>query len=82
MPVILRVKGYRFWFYEVDLNEPVHVHVGKDGKEAKYWVTPVTIAREGRFRPRELFEIERIIKDNISLILEAWEKEQTKRVNR
>jgi hypothetical protein len=26
MPVVLRVKGYRFWFYEADLDEPPHVH--------------------------------------------------------
>lgn len=41
MPVILRVKGYRFWFYEADLDEPPHVHVGKAGMEAKYWLNPV-----------------------------------------
>lgn len=29
MPVILRIKGYRFWFYQADLDEPPHVHVGK-----------------------------------------------------
>lgn len=29
MPVILRVRGYRCWFYEADLDEPAHVHVGK-----------------------------------------------------
>ncbi|MFQ5674960.1 MAG: DUF4160 domain-containing protein [bacterium] len=38
MPVILRIKGYRFWFYQADLDEPPHVHVAKEGKEAKYWV--------------------------------------------
>lgn len=27
MPVVLRVKGYRFWFYEADLDEPPHVHI-------------------------------------------------------
>ena len=34
MPVVLRVRGYKFWFYEAGLGEPPHVHVGKDGKEA------------------------------------------------
>ena len=33
MPVVLRIKGYRFWFYEADLNEPPPVHVGKDSAE-------------------------------------------------
>ena len=40
MPVVFRYRGYRGWFYEADLTEPPHVHVGKDGKEAKYWLTP------------------------------------------
>ena len=81
MPIILRVKGYRFWFYEADLDEPPHVHVGKEGQEAKYWLDPVKIARAGRFKPVDLREIERIINDNRSFLLRAWEKEQTKRAN-
>ena len=48
MPVVLRVRGYKFWFYEADLGEPPHVHVGKDGKEAKFWLNPVKVARAGR----------------------------------
>jgi hypothetical protein len=81
MPVILRVKGYRFWFYEADLDEPPHVHVGKEEREAKYWLDPVRIARAGRLNPVNLREIERIIKDNLDFLLSAWEKEQSKRAN-
>ncbi len=82
MPVILRVKGYRFWFYEADLDEPPHVHVGKNGKEAKYWVDPIVLARPGSFRDHELNEIERILVEYKGHILEAWRKEQQKRGNR
>jgi hypothetical protein len=32
MPVVLRIRGYRFWFYAVDLDEPPHIHVGKEDK--------------------------------------------------
>ena len=59
MPVVLRVKGYKFWFYEVDLDEPPHVHVGREGKEAKFWLDPIKLARVGGFKPVELREIER-----------------------
>ena len=39
MPVVLRVNGYKFFFYEADLvNEPPHVHITKDGNEAKFWL--------------------------------------------
>ncbi len=51
MPVILRVKGYKFWFYEADLGEPHHVHAGNEGREAKFWLEPIQLARAGRFKP-------------------------------
>ena len=82
MPVVLRVKGYRFWFYEADLDEPPHIHVGKEGKEAKYWLNPIALARSRRFRQQELYEIERILAEYRNDILEAWEKEQKKRASR
>jgi hypothetical protein len=82
MPVVLRVHGYKFFFYEADVaHEPPHVHVGKDGNEAKFWIDPVRVAREGRFRKSDLHDIERIIKDNLEFLLSAWEKEKSKHVN-
>lgn len=31
MPVVLRVNGYKFFFYEANVaNEPPHVHVSKE----------------------------------------------------
>ena len=82
MPIVLRVKGYRFWFYEADLDEPAHVHAGKEGQEAKYWLDPVRMARAGRFKPVDLREIERIIHDNLDFLLNAWQEEQNRRANR
>ena len=81
MPVILRIRGYRFWFYEADLEEPPHIHVGKDGKEAKYWLDPIALAKTRRFRDHELNEIEKILRKFRDDILEAWQKEQQKRGN-
>ena len=65
MPTVLRVNGYKFWFYEADLAEPSHVHVGKNGKEGKFWLQPIDLARPGRFKSVELREAERIIRDNM-----------------
>lgn len=81
MPVILRVKGYRFWFYEADLDEPPHVHIGREGKEAKCWLSPIKLARAGKFKSVQLREIERIIDDNLEFLLDAWTKERSKRAN-
>ena len=78
MPVILRVRGYRFWFYSADLAEPPHIHVGKAGNEAKYWLTPVTLARQRGFQPPELREIQGILIVHQNDLLAAWQdaKEQ------
>jgi len=81
MPVILRVKGFRFWFYEADLDEPAHLHVGKGSSEAKYWLDPVGLARNRHFRDHELNEIERILADHVGDLLVAWEKELKRRDN-
>jgi hypothetical protein len=82
MPVVLRVKGYRFWFYEADLDEPAHVHVGKGGSEAKYWLEPVECARSRGFRRHQLNEIEEILVEHQQEVLAAWQREQQKRGHR
>ncbi len=42
MPVVFREGGFRYFFYsnEGDPREPVHVHVMRDGDEAKFWLYP------------------------------------------
>jgi len=82
MPVVLRVAGYKFFFYQADLaNEPPHVHVTKEDNEAKFWLDPIKVAREGRFRKSDLRNIERIIEDNLQFLLNAWKEEKSKHVN-
>jgi hypothetical protein len=44
MPTLLRRKSYRFFFYAADGWEPAHIHVVKDGKEAKIWLNDLTLA--------------------------------------
>jgi len=48
MPVILRYKGYTFFFFsnECEPREPLHVHVRKSGSSAKFWVEPQVCVAE------------------------------------
>lgn len=82
MPLILRVKGYRIWFYSADLVEPPHVHVAKENNEAKFWINEISLAKCYGFRKHEISEIIKILIDNRDIILETWEREQEKRDNR
>jgi hypothetical protein len=82
MPVVLRIKGYRFWFYEADLDEPPHVHVGKQGSEAKYWLDPVALSKSRGFREHELTDIQKITAEHRDELLIAWQEEALKRGHR
>ena len=52
MPTVLRDGPYRFYFYSHELNEPPHVHIDRDDLSAKFWLEPVSLARNLRFNAR------------------------------
>lgn len=79
MPVILREKGYELSFVMFDLDEPMHVHVRKERKRAKFWLEPVSLAWTRGYREHELNEIERLINDNQDFICQIWQRESEKR---
>lgn len=58
MPTVIRIGPYRFLFYASDGDEPVHIHVRRDGLMAKFWINPVRLAVNIGYSARELREIE------------------------
>ncbi len=53
MPTIFIFFGFRFMFYSND-HEPIHVHVIKDGNEAKYNVSPLTQIYNHGFKKHDI----------------------------
>ena len=49
MPTVLRVAGFRFFFYSGDRGEPAHIHVEKEDQTAKFWLDPVRMHSSGGF---------------------------------
>ena len=72
MPTVLRIGPYRLYFYSHELNEPPHVHIDRDDLSAKFWLNPVGLARNLGFNARELRQIERIVTENETTLLEGW----------
>ena len=64
--------SYRFYFYSHEPNEPAHVHVDRDAGSAKFWLNPVSLARNLGLRASELREVERLIREHQPELLEAW----------
>jgi len=72
MPTLLRVGGYRFFFFSMEGREAPHIHVRHAGRYAKFWLDPVTLADVRGFRDHELTEIRRLVIANRQLLLERW----------
>ena len=74
MPVILREKGYRFFFFSLEGREPAHIHVEKGDSYAKFWLSPVSVARSRGFRSYELTELLKIVREHQQLFKEKWDE--------
>lgn len=72
MPTILIKSGYRFFFYSGDRGEPAHIHVERDDRIAKFWLSPVRLASSGGFRRNEVSTIERVVREERDSFMEAW----------
>ena len=72
MPVVLRVKGYRFFFFSLEGHEPPHIHVEQAERFAKFWLNPVSLVKSRGFRSNELSEIQKIVEENRDTLLEKW----------
>ena len=72
MPTVLRVKGYRIFFFSLESREPLHVHVEQGDRVAKVWVERPTISCSRGFRSSELSEILEIVDIHRDLILGRW----------
>lgn len=72
MPTVASFGPYRLFFYSADRAEPIHVHVERQDKVAKFWLDPVRLARSGGFSRHELGRIEALLRDHEAELIEAW----------
>jgi hypothetical protein len=72
MPTVLRIGPYRLAFYSSNGSEPPHVHVISATSQAKFWLSPVILARSVGASARDLRQIESIVRDNREQLLRSW----------
>jgi len=72
MPTVANIGPHRVFFYASDRAEPVQVHVERESKVAKFWLDPVRLARSGGFSPRELGRIQALLREQETMLTEAW----------
>jgi len=72
MPTILRIDGFRFFFYSNEGNEPPHVHVEKGDGWGKYWIDPVSKNYMYNFTPKEEKRVDQIVRDEQDNFKNKW----------
>ena len=72
MPTVFKREGYRFFFFSRESREPMHVHVEKAEKYAKFWLEGLVLARNRGFRSHELVAIRRLVATHRAEIKERW----------
>ncbi len=72
MPTVFRWKGYRFVFYSREIGEPPHIHILKNRRQLKIWLSDLRVARNVGFADHEIGDIVAIAAVNRDLMLEAW----------
>lgn len=72
MPTVLKVRGYRFFFFSSEQGEPPHVHVEKDDCSAKIWLNPVILQYSSGFRPHEINVVLKLTQQHATKLEETW----------
>ena len=72
MPTILRLDGYRFYFFSHEPNEPPHVHVDKGSATIKVWLNSLEVAKSRGFRAHEINGIIAKVAEHRAMLTEAW----------
>jgi hypothetical protein len=71
VPTVLRHNGYRFFFYSNE-HLPIHIHIEKGEKTAKYEIETLALRSSYRFSPSELREIRILVEQNQELFRTKW----------
>lgn len=75
MPTVLRIDGFRFFFYsnEGSPAEPVHIHVIKGSAEAKIWLEPaICLAASHGFNARQKRSILHVVEAHREDFVSKW----------
>lgn len=71
-PTVLQSGPYRFFFFSSDRDEPVHVHVTRERKAAKFWLVPARLEYNRGFGATELKKITALVHEHEAEFVKAW----------
>ena len=74
MPEVLRVAGFRFFFFSREGDEPRHILVEQAERYAKFWLEPIELCESHGFRGSQLRELQSVIATHRQQFIIAWDE--------
>jgi hypothetical protein len=71
MPTILRIEGFRFFFFS-DEHLPSHIHIEKGDAYARIELETITITDSYNLNSKELKKLRTLVKENSEILTKAW----------
>lgn len=71
-PTVLQSGPYRLFFFSSDRGQPVHVHVARDRKAAKFWLSPVRLEYNHGFSTVELTRVAALVHRHEADLQKGW----------
>jgi len=72
MPTVLYYRGYKFFFYSNENDEPPHIHVTKGDANAKWWLLPIAEEYSYGFNANERRVIAKIVNEYSESFIKKW----------
>lgn len=72
MPTVLRIDGYRFFFFSNEGREPPHIHLECGDGYAKIWLDPVELAYSTGLTTRQLMKIRILVTQYQAYLKASW----------
>ncbi|MGB3494744.1 MAG: DUF4160 domain-containing protein [Elainellaceae cyanobacterium] len=72
MPTFLRIGPDRFFCYAGDRDEPPHIHIERDNRQAKFWLEPIRLQDNRGFNRPEINRIQKLVEEHQKELILGW----------
>ena len=73
MPTVLKIKGYRFYFFSLDEKGSAHVHIDREEGTAKVWLeSEIKEKYFLYFKAQEKKIAMELVHENYDYLIEKW----------
>lgn len=73
MPTILRIEGYRFFFFS-DEHNPKHIHIEKGDGYARIELDTLKVTDSYNLNSKDLKKLTKLVKENNTKLQGAWDE--------